>query len=254
MVFSVVSDGDGLGEPSDQRTTENLSLAVYERIKSDILSADLPPRTRLKVGFVCERYGFGSSPVREALTLLSGEGFVTRTEGRGFAVADVSVEEYVELTETRCWLEEIALRNSIERGGDAWENAIVVAFYRLSRSLRPASGTSLALNTEWTQRHRAFHDALIAECGSRWLLAYCQQLREQTYRYRRVVGEERPGGTLNEHENLMKAVLDRRPEVAVPVLAQHYRSRTESTLARFDKEAGRTSLSLGSRRRSSKRD
>ncbi len=247
MTFPVISDTDELVEAPDQRTSENLSLAAYERIKSDILSADLPPRTRLKVGFVCERYGFGSSPVREALTLLSGEGFVTRTEGRGFAVADVSVEEYVELTETRCWLEEIALRNSIERGGDAWENAIVVAFYRLSRSLRPASGTSLSLNTEWTRRHRAFHDALIAECGSRWLFAYCQQLREQTYRYRRVVGEERPGGTLNEHENLMKAVLDRRPEVAVPLLTEHYRSRTEATLARFEKEGTLNTRPFGKR-------
>ena len=199
------------------------------------MSAALPPETKLRVDFVCERYGFGSSPVREALTLLVGERFVTRAEGRGFSVAAVSADEYVELTETRCWLEETALRKSMANAGQDWEEAIVVAFHRFSRASRPAAGTELSLNTEWMQLHKAFHDALIAGCGSRWLQAYCRQLRDQTYRYRQISAVERPGGTLKEHEALMKAVLDRDPDVAVPLLMQHYRSRTEITLERFRK-------------------
>jgi len=256
MASSLTLDDEDFGGLSGlrARAAENLSQAAYEKIKSDILSSELPPGTRLRVGLVCGKYGFGSSPVREALTLLSGEGLVTRTEGRGFSVADISAEKYVELTETRCWLEEIALRNSMQRGGEEWENAIVVAFYRLSRVSRPAAGTSLAVATEWTRRHAAFHDALISECGSRWLFAYCQQLREQAYRYKRFRGEEPPGGTVNEHEALMKVVLDRHPEVAVPRLAQHYRSKTEAILDGFRKGVRSHQLAADGKRRIEKGD
>jgi len=228
----------------------SLARAVYERLKLDILSTELPPRTKLGVDFVCDRYGFGTSPVREALTLLVGEGFVTRIDGRGFSVAGVSVEEFIELTETRCWLEEIALRKSMANGGIDWEERIVLEFHRFSRLSRPAPGTRLSQNVEWVKRHKAFHDALIAACGSRWLLGYCHQLREQTYRYRRISSAERAGGALNEHERLMKVVLERDPEVAVPLLMEHYRSRNEITLARFRRfEAGQT----GQRRRGKRR-
>ena len=221
----------------DTGSAENLSQAAYERIKSDILSLELAPRTRLRLGFVCDRYGFGTSPVREALTLLTGEGFVTRTDGRGFAVSDLTAEDYVELTETRCWLEEVALRNSMQRGDEAWEDGIVVAFYRFSRASRPAAGTSLALDTEWARRHTAFHNAMLGACGSRWLFAYCQQLREQANRYKQVSSEDTTDASLREHEVLMRAVLDRRPEVAVPLLTEHYRSKTKATLERLGKNA-----------------
>jgi hypothetical protein len=48
----------------------------------------------------------------------------------------------------------------------------------------------------------------------------------------------------------MKVVLERDPEVAVPLLMEHYRSRNEITLARFRRfEAGQT----GQRRRGKRR-
>jgi DNA-binding GntR family transcriptional regulator len=232
------------GEPT------SLARAVYDKLKQDILTTELPPRTKLGVEFVCDRYGFGTSPVREALTRLVGEGFVTRIDGRGFSVAGVSVEEYIELTETRCWLEEVALRKAMAKGGPEWEERIVLAFHRFSRLSRPAEGTKLSNNIEWVERHKAFHDALISACGSRWLLSYCHQLREQTYRYRRISAAERPGGALNEHERLMKVVLDRDPSIAVPLLMEHYRNRNEVTLARFRKfEAEQASLQRGRKRR-----
>jgi len=227
----------------------SLARAVYNKLKRDILSIDLPPKAKLGVEFVCNRYGFGTSPVREALTLLVGEGLVTRVDGRGFSVAGVSVGEYIELTQTRCWLEEIALRKSMANGGAEWEERIVVAFHRFSRLTRPAGGTRFSNNVEWWECHKEFHDSLISACGSRWLLVYCDQLREQTYRYRRISTAERAGGALNAHERLMKVVLERDPEVAVPVLMDHYCSRDEITIARFRKFEAEESARLRQKRR-----
>lgn len=61
---------------------------------------------------------------------------VQRREQRGFVVADISADGLAEITQTRCWLEEIALRESIAAHGTAWEEALVLAHHRLAKTPR----------------------------------------------------------------------------------------------------------------------
>ena len=51
-----------------------------------------------------------------------------------FSVADISHEEFADILKVRCWLEERALRESIANGDAAWEEALVLAAFRLSKS------------------------------------------------------------------------------------------------------------------------
>jgi DNA-binding GntR family transcriptional regulator len=217
-----------------QSGRETLATAVYDRLRADILDATLVPGGKLRLEFVCERYGAGSSPVREALSRLSANGLVERKEQRGFYVAPVSIADLEELTKTRCWLEGVALRESIESGGEAWEEAIVLASHRLHRVPRSLGDAAYETNREWERRHQAFHDSLIAACGSRWLLEFCRQLREQAYRYRQIAAatvypnrNER-----SEHEAIVNAAIDLDAERAVRLLHEHYRRTTEIILAR----------------------
>src|SRR5215211_2947747 len=112
------------------------ATTVYDRIKDDILSGSLAPSLKLRIEFVCERYGTGASPVREALNRLSQDGLAERRDQRGFYVAPVSLEQLAELVKTRCWLEAIALRESIVHRTAEWEERLVLAFHRLSRTPR----------------------------------------------------------------------------------------------------------------------
>ena len=86
--------------------------------------------------FVCTRYSVGSSPAREALSQLSAEGLVTRHDQRGFFVAEITLDNLVELIKTRQWLEERALREWIANRTEAWEEEIVLSFHRLLRVSR----------------------------------------------------------------------------------------------------------------------
>lgn len=215
---------------------ETLATSVYDRLRTDILNASLAPGAKLRVEFVCERYQAGSSPVREALSRLSANGLVERKEQRGFYVAPVSAADLHELTKTRCWLEGIALRESIAAGSEAWEEGIVLAYHRLCRVPRSVSDDAYETNPEWERRHEEFHDSLIAACGSRWLLQFCKQLRDQAYRYRQIAAatvypkrDER-----NEHERIVKAAVERDVENALLLLHQHYRYTTDIILARPD--------------------
>jgi GntR family carbon starvation induced transcriptional regulator len=164
-------------------------------LRGDILRGVLAPGAKLRTESLRERYGVGNSPIREALNRLSVDGLVTREDQKGFRVATVSRADLEELIKTRCWLEEIALRESIARGGEAWEEAVVLAFHRLSRARRSA-----------------------------WLLQYCAQLNDQADRYRQLaIGVAYPGrNELSEHVAIKDAALAGDADAAVAALRAHY--------------------------------
>lgn len=204
------------------------ATGVYDQLRADLLGGTLEPGSRLAIEALAERYATSATPLREALNRLVAEGLAERREQRGFIVAPVSLADLDEITRTRCWLEETALRQSIDAragpGGTAWEEALVLAQHHLSRTPRSLSAERFEDNPEWELRHRAFHRALIAGCGSRWLLAFCDQLADQHHRYRRLAAQRafarRP--IVGEHAALMEAALAGQADAAVALLHQHF--------------------------------
>ncbi len=213
-----------------------LATSVYGQIRADILSGTLRPGEKLRAEFLRDCYQTGNSPIREALNRLSVDGLVTREEQRGFRVAPVSKDELRELIDTRCWIEEVALRKSIENGGTEWEEALVLAFHRLSRLPRSSKKGEFERNPKWDELHKAFHRAIISACGSRWLIGFCEQLNDQASRYRRLSSMSCPNrDPIEEHRVIMEAAIDGDADKAVKVLHDHYRRTGDIILkANFD--------------------
>ncbi|MEH6545908.1 MAG: GntR family transcriptional regulator [Sneathiella sp.] len=205
--------------------SSTLATTVYDRIRSDILSGALSPEKKLRTEELRELYEAGNSPIREALNRLSSDGFVVREEQRGFHVASVSRAELHELVKTRCWLEETALRQSIANGDDAWEEKLVVVHHRLSKVPRFTDEENYARNPEWETQHREFHMALISACGSRWLIGFCEQLHDQSDRYRQLaVATSFPArDPKDEHLAIFSAAIARDADTAVDLLCNHYK-------------------------------
>jgi DNA-binding GntR family transcriptional regulator len=199
------------------------ATSVYERIKEDILGGRLAPGLKLRIEFVSARYGAGSSPIREALSRLSSDGIVVRREQRGFYVASASVEELQEIVKTRCWLEAIALRESIANATPEWEDALVVAFHRLSRTERPLNEADFRLSAEWEERHAIFHDALISNCESTLLRQYCRDLRNRSDRYRKLAAASVSFHKIHEeHKAIFEATVGGKADLAADLLRSHY--------------------------------
>ena len=204
---------------------------VYDQLRGDLLGGELEPGAKLAIEALAERYQASATPLREALNRLVSDGLVERREQRGFVVAAISAEDLAEITKTRCWLEEIALRESIAAHSTDWEEALVLAHHRLSRTPRSLSDSRFEDNPEWEPLHRAFHRALIAGCGSRWLLAFCDQLADQHHRYRRLSAPRAFArrGVSSEHQQLMEAAIGGRIDEAVGLLRRHF-MRTEQII------------------------
>ena len=196
---------------------------------TDIIRGQLKPGRKLKAQSLIESYGVGLTPVREALSQLAGEGLVVRQDRSGFRVAPTSAEELLEIVTTRCSLEETALRESIQYGSERWEDRIILAHYRLSRTPRPQGESLLDDRLEWENHHREFHLALIAACKSGILLGYCAELQERTFRYRNLssVRAYRNGRAVDDHRAICDAVLERDADLAVRLLTSHFRATGE---------------------------
>lgn len=207
--------------------------SVYDRLQADILTGQLRPGRKLRLKELIEKYDTGNSPLREALNRLSANGMVVREENRGFSVSPANTDELLELTRTRCWLEEIALRKSIANGDAAWEERIVLAFHWLTRAARGNQEAEKHTSPEWEEHHRDFHLALISACNSSILIEFCAQLHKRSFRYRNLaeVVEYRDRHELEEHRELQQAVLNRDADLAVELLNKHYTITSEIVLA-----------------------
>jgi DNA-binding GntR family transcriptional regulator len=214
-----------------------LTEQAFARLRSDLLAGALVPGDKLKVEELQARYGFSSSPLREALSRLAQEGLVRADERRGFRAAPISAADLDDITHMRLMLDPPALASAIAHGDDAWEAAIVAAFHRLElRESRLPDGPAV-LDDAWGRVHRDFHLALLAACPSERQLRWSASLFDQAERYRRYSALQRtaPKRKSQEHRRLMDAVLARDADKATALLAAHIRStqrNVQSALAR----------------------
>lgn len=200
---------------------------IYAALRGDLLGCVFRPGERLKFTPLCERYGASVSVIREGLTRLAEQGLVEAEPRIGFRVRSLSSEDLRDLTATRIDLETLAFRYSIERGDVEWESALVAALHRLERTPMHEKG-STTLTDEWESAHVTFHSALLAGCGSPWLLGMTRTLRDAAEFYRRWSYTQQPGRDVaGEHRGILGAALDRDADRASQLLAEHYRRTAE---------------------------
>ena len=104
---------------SKTRAVENLSARVYNQIKNLILCNEIMPGQKLHHQQLSERLGVSRTPIREALTRLVQEGYVSFLPNRGFTCKEIRMQEAEELYELREALEAFAVEKAIETVTDA---------------------------------------------------------------------------------------------------------------------------------------
>ncbi|MES9834544.1 MAG: FCD domain-containing protein [Candidatus Thiodiazotropha sp. DIVDIV] len=219
-----------------QNGAKTLTDQAYLKLRSDIIHGVLMPEEKLRIEHLRESYGVGASPLREALSRLTADGFVTAEGQRGFRVAPMSETDLADITRMRILLEKQALSQSIEHGDDAWESQIVATFYQLEK----VEESEKRDPAEWELRNHDFHEALIAGCTSKWLRRFYGILYDQHKRYRNIaLSTEIPRDLHQEHEALRNAALARDKQLACDAIEQHIMRTAEITLRVLKEEADR---------------
>ncbi len=192
---------------------------AYQALRRMILIGELPPGQKLKIEHLRGALDMGASPIREALSLLTSDHLVERLDQRGFRAAATSRENFTEILNLRCKLEEMALRESLANATDRWEERLVVAHHKMAREPRD--------NAEaFEARHRAFHMALLENCTSPILMKFCGQLYDLNIRYRYLAGQAlnyQKRDIAAEHAAILDAAIERDVDRAADRLLSHYR-------------------------------
>jgi DNA-binding GntR family transcriptional regulator len=212
----------------DAPRLENRTLRerVFEHLRDEILSGELPAGTELHEVGLASSLGVSRGPLREALGRLAAEGLVTITPRRGAVVTKLSKREFVEAYQVREALESLAVRLAVPRLTDAERRRLhdlsdemvrladdgdAQAFFEANRRFH-----QIIVAASGNERLQEMHRLLIAQMAR--LLARSQQLRgglQQSIAEHRAILEavdagdaERAARLMEEHIEVPQRVLD----------------------------------------------
>lgn len=218
---------------SNDDLAETIASSVYAVLKEDIITGKLKPGSKLRLQTLNEKYNVGNSPLREALNRLTANNMVSQQENKGFRVSVATLDELKDIVRTRCMLEEVALRQSIENNDESYYERIVLIAYRLSRMAQDSGSNCCASGQQ--DLHLEFHQAILSGCGSKLLIKYCLSLYEQTQRYCNLAIDQkcREDHEEKDHQAICDAIVDRDADKAIALLRSHYQV-TKDTIIKSD--------------------
>jgi len=206
-------------EDLDNSATSTTQRA-YIALRDAIITGEIAPGEKLKVENLKTTLSMGTSPVREALSLLTSDQLVERRDQRGFRAAEASTEQFEEILNLRCKLEVLALQTSITQGDESWEDNLVLAHHHMVQMYnQPANLLE--------PHHKQFHMSLISACDSPILLRFCDQLYSLNIRYRHIASKSKGYEKRNvaaEHQDILNAAVNRDIDKASEILTNHYRT------------------------------
>lgn len=197
---------------------------IVDDLRREISLGRWRPSERLRIEEMRARFGVSAISMREALSVLTGEGYVTALPQRGFFVSAYSRETLRDMTRVRGEMECVGLRWSMQNSTVDWRAGVVGAHHALREIELLVAHDRKRHAVEWDQRNRDFHLSLCETCGSPTLLAQIASFYDLTRRYRLTALDDTaiPGeASFREHEEILRLVLDGKAAEAEAALRAH---------------------------------
>ncbi len=190
---------------------------VLRALRKDLLTGQLGPGDQIVQESLADRYGVSRVPLREALKTLESEGQVVYFPHRGYFVAELSVDDLLEVYRLRELLEAEALRHAVPTLSDA----DVAAIGDLMADIDGAADDEDVL--AMTAANRRFHFAIFDAAGLPRLSRLLNQLWDATDAYRALYFQERVNRDRvgEEHESMLAALRARDAELLVELHKAH---------------------------------
>jgi DNA-binding GntR family transcriptional regulator len=195
----------------------SLSEKAYHLIRDRIVSLRLAPGSMIDERALIAQLGLGRTPVREALRRLSDENLVEVFPRRGMFVAGVDVRDLAHISEARAELEGFAAGLAAVRATEEERRVCVELVAELDSSRDETDARELIGFDQRIHRHvyRCTHNE--------FLEATLEEYFVLTLRLWLVVIDlvERLDDAVQEHRELLEAVLDSDAQRAEKVMRRH---------------------------------
>ena len=213
---------------SKTRAVENLSARVYNQIKHLILCNEFMPGQKLHHQQLSERLGVSRTPVREALTRLVQEGYVSFLPNRGFTCKEIRMQEAEELYELREALEAFAVEKAI---ANLTDSALALLRNKMNSYGRDVQNRFTRERLVYDQD---VHIEIARLAGNETLTSMLAHVFERIVLKRRTDGLYDParGVTAHqEHLQLLAAMERRDPRDAVAAIRSHIQAGKKNVMA-----------------------
>jgi DNA-binding GntR family transcriptional regulator len=195
-----------------------MSVAIYERLRDDIVSGVYAPGTVLVQEQLAADLGTSRTPVRDALNRLAQEGLVEWNPGNGYAVLPLSDATISQVYEVRERLETLALSLACGR----LDRVAIAKVSLLIEEMKAADPDDAAVQYELNRR---FHQDMMAPCGNPLLLKILDDLWDHpasrliTREY--IRGDHNVQTMVREHEAMLQATVAGDVKRLVELAAAH---------------------------------
>lgn len=208
-------------------STETVGDLTFRQIRDDIITGGLAPGSKIRLEQAKARYNVSVSTLREILSRLVTEGFVTAEGQKGFQVSSITRQELFELADLRSLLESHALALSIKMGNLDWEARVVAAHHKLSAIERRMLKGDSTCAADWVRYDWEFHQALVSSCNSSVLMSTLSSIFDRFLRYHLIAASFRGPAVVDDHRQLFELSMKRDIGGAQTILARHVRDGSD---------------------------
>lgn len=204
----------------------SLEARVYNELRDALLCGQFKKGESLTEHMLTQKLGVSRTPVRSALQRLAEDGLVSMTPNRGAVVIGIAKEDIVDIYRIRMRLEGLASAMAAEKITDE-------AKQKLSENVALFEFYVQRQDTEHIEElDTAFHSMIYEASGSRTLERILTDLHSNTkaYRSQSLCVPGRLARTLEEHKEILNAILTGNAEKAEKLTSAHIECAMENML------------------------
>jgi DNA-binding GntR family transcriptional regulator len=197
--------------------TESLADKAYKALREDIINCSLKPGQQIVQAQLSDAYGFGATPIREALQRLAQDGLVESVPRFGYVVSPITLRDVRETYELRLIIESSVARLAATRGSqEQLERILEACKFSYVYGDRDSY-------TEFLSRNIDFHRSVAVAAGNERVVDLLTCLLQEMSRIYHLGLDliDRPDKLRSEHIDLAEALLARDPDRAEQVVRSH---------------------------------
>lgn len=207
----------------------SLRERLYETLREDILSNKYEPGEELQIDKLAQEFGVSTTPIREALVRLEGDGLVVSIPNRGVQVAPISLDDVRNLYEVRRLLEPYAAKIAARY---CEEGEVEALYEKLVHLIEGPTDLAAYINADLE-----LHELMSQHLRNTLLKDILDQVDQHSIRVR-YLAESSAGGlrpevvelVTREHLKILDAIRKRDEEKAAAATLQHLTNAEARTL------------------------
>ncbi|GAK08332.1 GntR family transcriptional regulator [Geomicrobium sp. JCM 19038] len=187
---------------------KTLGTEIYRYLYNEVITLKYKPGQMISENELAQQLGVSRTPIREAIRLLSSEGFLRVIPQKGIQVEYISLNKVKEAFQVRESLERTAFRQVAE----SWNHEAEEAIHHKTAVLDVIKQQKEAANDgdleQFYHYDEVFHDKILGMCGNETLSAYVRQVRGHVnrMRYLEFYETQETDRIIEDHEQMLKLI------------------------------------------------